>query len=72
MGTNFFNSLKPGRVNPSGLNMEAKAFGAPNYQARASAGAAGKDLAAASVYKGNKFGGPSKTSAKAAPGPKKV
>lgn len=72
MGTNFFAATRS-KINPSsGLNMEAKAIGAPGYAARAAGGAAQKDLAAAAAYKGNKFGGPMKTSAKAAPGPKKV
>jgi hypothetical protein len=71
MGTNFFQA-KPPRVGANNINMEARAISAPSYMARAAGGSAQKDLAAASVYKGSKYGGPSKTSAKAAPGPKKV
>lgn len=73
MGTEFFRSMmKPPKIGGAGnINMEARAISAPGYAARASAGAAQKDLGAAMGYRGNKYGGPTGTSAKA-PGPKKV
>ena len=71
MGTNFFHA-KPNRVGAPNLNMEARAVSAPGYTARQSAGAAAKDLAAASVYKNRKLGPLAKTAASAAPGPKRV
>lgn len=72
MGTEFFRSMKPAKLGGSqNINMEARAISAPGYAARASAGAAQKDLGAAMAYRGSKYGGPTGTSAKA-PGPKKV
>lgn len=73
MGTEFFRSMvKPPKIGGTGnINMEARAIGAPGYAARASAGAAQKDLGAAMAYRGSKYSGPTGTSAKA-PGPKKV
>lgn len=54
------------------LNMEARSFSAPAYSGRQAGGTAAKDLAAAMAYKQNKLGPLAKTSAVAAPGPKKV
>lgn len=68
---NFFK--KQGNFQPSSLNLEARAGGAGNYAARAAAGGAQKDIAAAAgLYRASKFSPSAKTAASNAPGPKKV
>jgi hypothetical protein len=72
MGTGFFKS-KPKAMTPSGMNMEARAINSGAYAGRAAAGGASKALGVAAAL--NKAGSPkalTKTSAVAAPGPKKV
>lgn len=71
MGTKFFHS-KPGvQIRASNPNMAARAFGSSQYTARASGGAAQKDLGAASAL-GKMKGTQVSRSSAYAPGPKKV
>lgn len=68
---NFFKAKNS--FQPSGLNLEARAGGAGAYAARAAAGGAQKDIAAASgLYRASKLLPTMKDAASNAPGPKKV
>lgn len=69
---NFF---KPTRtsIQPSGLNLEARAGGAGGYASRSAGIGAQKDIAAAQgLYRASKLAPTKKDAASAAPGPKKV
>jgi hypothetical protein len=71
MGSKFIKS--PGVHPTSGMNLEARSFGAFNYAAKGAGSAAAKDLGAAAAFgKNMKMGPVAKTAATDAPGPKKV
>jgi len=71
MGTKFFQG-KSTTMNPSNLNMQARAISSGNYGGRVSAGNASKDIGAAmALYKAHALK-PLQRSAAYPPGPKKV
>lgn len=72
MGTNFLRGSKSPRIAAGGQNLEARAFGAPNFAGVRAGGAAAKDIAAAqALTRANKMKPLSRSNAYA-PGSKKV
>ncbi len=72
MGSHFFKS-QPGSIKPNGLNMEARAIGAPSYAGRQAGSKSAKDLGmAAGIYKAGGLKPTAKTAAVSAPGPKRT
>jgi len=70
MGSQF---IKPPKIQPTGLNFEARALSAPAYAGRIAGGKAEKDIAAAqAIYKAGSLKPTMKDAASDAPGPKKV
>lgn len=73
MGThNYFKQHMQHSMQPSGLNMQARAIGAGAYASRAAGGAASKDIAAAKAAAASGLKPTTKDAAANAPGPKKV
>lgn len=68
MGTHFFK--KPDQVQPSGLNLEARALNAPGYSGARAGGRALKDLGAAQGVTHANALPLKKSAASDAPGPK--
>lgn len=72
MGSQFFHAKKAG-IQPSGLNLEARAGAAGGYAGKAAGAGAAKDIAAATaLYTKGGLKPTAKTAVSAAPGPKKV
>ena len=64
MGSQFFKTKAPSRINASGTNLAARAFGAPSYSSHAASIGAQKDVAAASAI--SKAGAPKQQTGSAA------